>query len=65
VSPVIKIQEVFRLAANGKVLKVQPSTPSARPRDFSTYEDALAFGAALLETGMADEIEVRKVYRTP
>lgn len=65
VEHVIKIQEVFRLVVDNKILKDPVSGTSARPKDFSTYEKALAFGASLLTTGAAEEIEVRKVYRLP
>jgi hypothetical protein len=58
----IKVQEVYRLYVGTKVLR---ETPQGPPRDFSTNDDALAFGAALLHTGQATEIDVRKVYRLP
>lgn len=62
VSASIRIEEVYRLIVDGKVLK---SITTVVPRDFSTYDAALAFGAALLETGHAKEVSVNKIFRSP
>ena len=61
----VDVQEYFILVINGEVLQRPMNGPKASrvDREFTSYEDAVRFGAGLLGTGHIDTFQIESIFR--